>query len=100
VIPFGHRSIAAEPTAARGEAADRMEGRLAHGELRTWLRGKLVELSPMAAEAFALRYFEEFTNTEIAEMLGTTQNSVAVILHRTRKTLSDQMRAEIGDEDE
>jgi RNA polymerase sigma factor (sigma-70 family) len=54
----------------------------------------------MAAEAFALRYFEEFSNQEIAEILGSSPNSIAVILHRARDRLRGDLRAATGAEDE
>ncbi len=41
---------------------------------------------------FVLRYYEGFENREIAEMLGTTQMVVGVMLHRARA----RMRKEIG----
>ena len=50
----------------------------------------------MAAEAFALRFFEDKKNTEIAEILGTTPSTIAVTLHRTRERLEREYRAELG----
>ncbi len=41
---------------------------------------------------FVLRYFEGYANREIAEMLGTSQMVVGVMLHRSRTRL----RKEIG----
>lgn len=63
------------------------------GELRSLLRNAIARLSPAAAEMFALRYFEGYDNPEIARMLGTSVNNVAVILHRTRSQLQTEMRA-------
>jgi RNA polymerase sigma-70 factor (ECF subfamily) len=91
VIPFDQAAV--DRSAGNGEARG---GSLADDELRAWLRGKLAEMSPMAAQAFALRYFEEFTNPEIADMLGTSQNSVAVILHRTRRRLAEELKGSDG----
>ncbi|HEX8143011.1 MAG TPA: sigma-70 family RNA polymerase sigma factor [Pyrinomonadaceae bacterium] len=61
-------------------------------ELNLLIRQAVARLGPRAAEFFALRYFEGFDNREIAEMLGTSQMVVAVILHRSRARL----RKEIG----
>jgi RNA polymerase sigma-70 factor (ECF subfamily) len=61
-------------------------------ELRLLIRQAVGRLGPKAAEFFALRYFEGYGNREIAEMLGTSQMVVAVILHRSRARL----RKEIG----
>jgi len=66
------------------------------GEIKKWLRGAVGRLSPMAAEAFVLRFFEDKKNTEIAEILGTTASSIAVTLHRTRERLEREYRAEVG----
>jgi RNA polymerase sigma-70 factor (ECF subfamily) len=61
-------------------------------ELREHLRAALSGLPPRAAEIFSLRYFEGYSNREIARMLGTSWSTVAVTLHRTRARL----RKEIG----
>jgi RNA polymerase sigma-70 factor, ECF subfamily len=66
------------------------------GEIKKWLREAVGRLSPLAAEAFALRFFEDKKNTEIAEILGTTASSIAVTLHRTRERLEREYRAELG----
>ena len=62
-------------------------------QLRTHLRLALTRLSPRAAEAFALRYFEGLGNIEIAELLGISQGVVAVLLHRTRARLKKELVA-------
>lgn len=58
-------------------------------ELRHLLRRALLELEPRAAEMFSLRYFEEFSNTEIAAIMETTPNTVTVTLHRARTRLQE-----------
>lgn len=60
-------------------------------ELRDALRRALAELSPQAAEIFALRYFGDFTNRQIAKTLGISQVLVAVTLHRARRQLQKQL---------
>ena len=62
-------------------------------QLRQHLRLALTRLSPRAAEAFALRYFEGLGNLEIAELLGISQGVVAVLLHRTRARLKKELVA-------
>jgi RNA polymerase sigma-70 factor (ECF subfamily) len=52
----------------------------------------VAKLEGRAATAFALRYFEGYDNSRIAEILGTSQMVVAVTLHRARTRL----RKEIG----
>lgn len=65
--------------------------------LRRCLRLALSRLSPRAAEIFALRYFEGLGNREIAELSGTSQGVIAVLLHRTRARLRKELGALLGD---
>ena len=58
-------------------------------EQRRHLRAALLQLHPRAAEIFVLRYFEEYSNAEIAELLATSASSIAVTLHRTRDRLRE-----------
>jgi RNA polymerase sigma factor (sigma-70 family) len=71
-------------------------GRADQRELRDGLRRALATLSPRAAELFALRFFEGYSNPEIARMLGISQVHVAVLLHRTRKQLQKEVRPYLG----
>jgi RNA polymerase sigma-70 factor (ECF subfamily) len=59
--------------------------------LAQWLRAALTRLPPQAAEAFALHFFEGREHDEIAEAMGTTRNNVAVLLHRARRALRDEI---------
>jgi RNA polymerase sigma-70 factor (ECF subfamily) len=56
-------------------------------ELRDWLRQSLARLNPRWAEMFVLRFIEDYSNREIARMMGTSTAVVAVLLHRTRALL-------------
>ena len=68
-----------------------------HGrELQQHLRRALATISRRGAEIFVLRYFEGLDNTEIAEQLGTSTNTVAVTLHRARARLKDAMAPFLG----
>jgi RNA polymerase sigma-70 factor (ECF subfamily) len=69
------------------------EAQQADKEMRTLLRQAVARLGTRASEVFALRYFEGYDNSEIAEMLGMSQMVVAVTLHRARVRL----RGEIGE---
>jgi RNA polymerase sigma-70 factor (ECF subfamily) len=62
-------------------------------ELARDLRAALTRLTPRSAEIFALRYFEDYTNLEIARLLGVSQTAIAVILHRTRHRLRKELGA-------
>ena len=61
-------------------------------ELRELIREAVTKLEGRAASVFALRYFEGYDNTQIAEILETSALVVAVTLHRARTRL----RKEIG----
>ncbi len=67
------------------------EERQAASEIRDWLRRAVASLNATAAEMFTLRYFEGYGNKDIAEMMGTTQGTVAVTLHRTRSRLQEEI---------
>jgi RNA polymerase sigma-70 factor (ECF subfamily) len=66
-------------------------------ELNAQLRRALATLPPREAEIFALRFFEERSNQEIAGLLGISQVHVAVILHRTRRQLQKEIRSYTGE---
>jgi len=61
-------------------------------ELQTLVRQAVAKLGKTAGEMFVLRYYEGYDNQEIARMLGTSQITVGVVLHRARTRL----RKEIG----
>ncbi len=62
-------------------------------EIKNWLRRELAQLTPRAAEMFALRYIEGMDNPEIAHAMNTSQAVVAVTLHRTRARLKKGLRS-------
>ena len=62
------------------------------GELRAALRRALGRLNPKSAEIFSLRFFEGFSNQEIAHLLGISRVLVAVIVHRARRQLQHELR--------
>jgi RNA polymerase sigma-70 factor (ECF subfamily) len=66
-------------------------------ELRDCLRRALASLNTREAEIFALRFFEDQSNPEIARALGISQVYVAVILHRARTRMQKEIRSYMGD---
>ncbi len=76
----------AQPSSLR---APDVEARLR--EQKSRLRQALAGESRRSAEMFALRYFEGYRNTEIADMFGTGRASVAVTLHRVRARLKKKL---------
>jgi RNA polymerase sigma-70 factor (ECF subfamily) len=65
-------------------------------ELRDCLRRSLASLNPEAAQIFALRFFEGYSNPEIARLLGVSLVRVAVTVHRARRKLQKEIRSYIG----
>jgi RNA polymerase sigma-70 factor (ECF subfamily) len=65
----------------------------ADSELRKLIQKAVARLGTTAAEMFVLRYFEGYENREIAEITGSSQMVVGVVLHRARTRL----RKEIGE---
>lgn len=61
-------------------------------ELKQIVRRALAAMSNTAAQAFALKYFEDFTNREIAAALDTSPLVVGVMLHRARLRLQKDLR--------
>lgn len=60
-------------------------------ELKDRLREAMSRLSPRQAEIFTLRYLEGLGNLEIAKMMGASQTSIAVLLHRARHRLQKEL---------
>jgi RNA polymerase sigma-70 factor (ECF subfamily) len=83
VVDLNERRHEADPALA---AADKEAHRDEQGR---HLRAALLQLHPRAAEIFVLRYFEEYGNAEIADLLDTSSSSIAVTLHRTRDRLRE-----------
>lgn len=60
-------------------------------DLRDTMRRALSKLAPKTAEMVALRFFEGYTNPEIAKLMGMSQIVVAVTVHRARKKLQQEL---------
>ena len=73
------------------------ERRRGSREIAVRVREALGRLSPRQAEIFSLRYLEGLGNLEIATMLGSSQTSIAVILHRARHRLQRELAPLEGD---
>jgi RNA polymerase sigma-70 factor (ECF subfamily) len=91
----------------RSVASGDVEEQLMEGSTRTermpafrfqdWLREALAELNPRAAEIFILKHIEGHGNAEIAQMLGTSRGTVAVLLFRARARLKKSIRKRLGE---
>ena len=66
-------------------------------QIHDGLRAALAEMPPRSAEIFLLRYVEGYDNAEIAEMVGTSRGTVAVLLFRSRSRLKKAMKRHLGE---
>lgn len=82
-----------EPVLPDGDPNRDPERRADGGEILGRIREALGRLNPRTAEVFTLRYIEGYGNHEIADMLGTSRSTIAVMLHRARHKLKDEIRA-------
>ncbi len=62
-------------------------------ETREAVRRAISGLGARMAEMFVLRYFEGYTNREIAGMMGTSAMVVGVMLHRARGRVRGELMA-------
>jgi RNA polymerase sigma-70 factor, ECF subfamily len=60
------------------------------------LMAAIAELGQRSAEILVLRYVHNYSDAEIAKLLGTTRGTVAVNLFRSRARLKKLIRASIG----
>ena len=61
-------------------------------EIHNRLHEAVSELKPRAANILVLRYVRDYSDAEIAKLLGTSRGTIAVCLHRTRLRLKKLMR--------
>lgn len=69
-------------------------------EIHDLVRQSVATLNPKAAEIFVLRYFEGYSNGEIAELLGISKLVVPVLLHRARARVRQDLARSLGRNDE
>jgi len=79
------------------EAATHATQPKADNGLKDCLRRALRMLTERSAEIFALRYFEDWSNQQIAGALNISQVLVAVSLHRTRRQLQKEILMCMGE---
>jgi RNA polymerase sigma factor (sigma-70 family) len=67
-------------------------------QIHRQLHQAIAELNPAAAEMVILRYMHNYSDAEIAKMLGKSRGVVAVSLYRSRARLKKLIRKSLGDE--
>src|SRR5262245_47338001 len=58
----------------------------------------IATLRPKAASILILRYLHNYSDAEIAKLLGTSRGVIAVTLYRSRARLKKLLEASLGDE--
>jgi RNA polymerase sigma-70 factor, ECF subfamily len=79
------------------EALSTPSGDNPHDELQRSMVEAMAQLNPAALEILILRYEHNYSDAEIANMLGKSRGTIAVTLFRTRARLKKLLRAELGD---
>ena len=70
-----------------------------HGEeLHRQLYDAIAQLNPKAASIVILRYLHDYSDKEIAKMLGTTRGTIAVTLYRSRARLKKLLGGALGEQ--
>jgi len=67
-------------------------------ELHRKLYEAIALLNPKAASILILRYLHNYSDADIATLLGTSRGVIAVTLYRARARLKKLMSASLGDE--
>jgi RNA polymerase sigma-70 factor (ECF subfamily) len=66
-------------------------------ELQRSVVDAMGQLNPLALEILILRYEHNYSDADIAKMLGKSRGTIAVTLFRTRARLKTLLRAALGD---
>jgi len=67
-------------------------------EIHRKLYEAIAQLSPKAASILILRYLHQYSDADIASLLGTSRGVVAVTLYRSRARLKKLLTASLGEE--
>ena len=67
-------------------------------ELHRKLYQAIAQLNPKAASMLILRYLHNYSDAEIAKLLGTSRGVIAVTLYRSRARLKKLLAASLGEE--
>ena len=67
-------------------------------ELHRQLYEAIAQLRPKAAAILILRYLHNYSDAEIAKLLGTSRGVIAVTLYRSRARLKKLLNASLGEE--
>jgi len=82
----------AEKATCTEEKKPLIEQQLIREEMNSCIRGYIEKLPENYRTVLVLGELEEFKNNEIAEILGTTLDTVKIRLHRAREMLKEELR--------
>jgi RNA polymerase sigma-70 factor (ECF subfamily) len=97
IVKLRSRTVASDNIEEHVKEQTPSTDRLPAFRIQDWLREALGELNPRAAEIFILKHVEGYDNAEIAEMLGTSRGTIAVLLFRARARLKKSIRRRLGE---
>ena len=60
-----------------------------------WMLDMLTKINPAYSDILTLRYYYDYTNSEIAKVINITEGNVRVRLHRARKSIKKIIEEEI-----
>ena len=84
--------------AERFRAPESAAGANSDEDIHERLREAITALNPGAAEILILRYVHNYSDADIAKLLGTSRGTIAVSLFRSRGRLKKLIRASLGEE--
>jgi RNA polymerase sigma-70 factor (ECF subfamily) len=90
-----HKNIAGDVELL--EAPEQVCADGANDEMRRNLLNAISRFRPRVVEVLVLRYEHNYSDAEIAKMLGKSRGTIAVTLSRTRARLKKLLRASSGD---
>lgn len=93
-IGRGRRSEPLEPDAAAADPADGPDALAERESAAADLRGRIELLPPLQRAVVMMRAYDELPYREIAEILGTTENSARVSFHHAITRLRGEYAAE------
>ena len=79
-----HAELAADPEDTEATTPDEAADAALR---RTTVRAAMAELSPRERELIALKYFAGLQNSEIADVIGTSESNAGTKLHRAMEKL-------------
>ena len=93
-IGRGRRSEPLEPDVAAADPSDGPDVLVERASVAADLRGRIERLPPLQRAVVVMRAYDELPYREIAEVLGTTENSARVSFHHAITRLRGEFAAE------